>query len=211
MSGLKTYASMRESGIPWLGQVPDNWATARIKQNVRDVNEQTKDLEPVHTYITLENVESWTGQIKDSETEVFFESQAKRFKPRDVLFAKLRPYLAKVTIPDCDGLCVGEFLVLRTNNGHLKPRFLERLLRSKRVINTIDASTFGAKMPRANWHFIGNMEIPLPPLDEQAAIVRYLDEADQQIQAYISCQSSGSSPSWKRNGRPSSTKPSPGA
>ena len=52
----------------------------------------------------------------------------------------------------------------------------------------IDASTFGAKMPRTNWHFLGSMEIPVPPLDEQAAIVRYLDAADEKIQAYISAK-----------------------
>ena len=43
-------------------------------------------------------------------------------------------------------------------------------------------------MPRANWDFIGNMLCPVPPLDEQAAIVRYLDDADQRIRAYVSAK-----------------------
>ena len=40
-------------------------------------------------------------------------------------------------------------------------------------------------MPRADWQFIGDMQIPLPPLPEQAAIVEYLDEATVGIDAAI--------------------------
>ena len=61
-------------------------------------------------------------------------------------------------------------------------------MRSKPVIDAIDASTFGAKMPRANWDFIGNLRLPIPPLTEQTAIVRYLDDADQRIRAYVSAK-----------------------
>ena len=61
-------------------------------------------------------------------------------------------------------------------------------MRSKPVIDAIDASTFGAKMPRANWDFIGNLRLPIPPLTEQAAIVQYLYAADQRIRAYVSAK-----------------------
>ena len=108
MSNLRTHSSLKEAGTHWIGQIPDRWETARLKQNVSDVNEQINYMEPSHIYVALENVESWTGQIKDLESEVQFESQLKRFKTGDVLFGKLRPYLAKVTVPDCDGfMCRG--------------------------------------------------------------------------------------------------------
>jgi type I restriction enzyme S subunit len=70
----------------------------------------------------------------------------------------------------------------------LLPTYLEILLRSKPVIDAIDASTFGAKMPRADWHFIGNMQTPLPPLPEQRAIVRYLDYVDRRIRRYVAAK-----------------------
>ena len=43
-------------------------------------------------------------------------------------------------------------------------------------------------MPRADWHFIGGMRIPLPPLPEQRAIVRYLDHVDRRIRRYVSAK-----------------------
>ena len=78
--------------------------------------------------------------------------------------------------------------MLRCHRERLSPEFLGLLLRSKQVIDAVDASTFGAKMPRANWDFIGNMLCPVPPLDEQAAIARYLDDADQRIRAYVNAK-----------------------
>ena len=40
-------------------------------------------------------------------------------------------------------------------------------------------------MPRADWQFIGDTRLPLPPLSEQVAIVRFLDHADRRIRRYI--------------------------
>ena len=63
--------------------------------------------------------------------------------------------------------------------------YFEHFLRSKPSIDAVTASTFGAKMPRAGWRFIGGMPIVRPPLAEQAAIVRFLDHADWRIRRYI--------------------------
>ena len=186
--GHMLYPSYKPTGIPWLGDVPDHWATERLKQHVDDVNEQTRERLSQDIYIALENVEGWTGKITAAENEVSFDSQVKKFQVGDVLFGKLRPYLAKVAAPNRKGLCVGEFLVLRSQQDSLSPDYLEQLLRSKGVIDTVDASTFGAKMPRADWNFIGSMLFPIPPMDEQLAIVRYLDDADQRIRAYVSAK-----------------------
>ena len=104
------------------------------------------------------------------------------------MLVPIPPYLAKVTHAQRHGVCVGEFLVLRPHHATVDPSYLTRLIRSKPAIGAIDASTFGAKMPRADWQFIGSMLVPIPPLDEQSTIVRYLDRADELINRYISAK-----------------------
>ena len=178
----------RLSGEAWLGHVPSHWAIPRLKANVTDIVDLTDQRTASEMYVALEHVESWTGKISSTQSDVLFESQVKRFQACDVLFGKLRPYLAKVTQPERGGVCVGEFLVLRPREGIMAPSYLERLMRSKPMVDLVDASTYGAKMPRANWNFMGNVAIPLPPLEEQAAIVRYLDHADELISRYISAK-----------------------
>ncbi len=185
MSTLKPYPKYTDSGVPWLGKVPKHWAIRRLKADARNSNEQTAKREMDEIYVALEHVVSWTGQLKLADSKVKFDGQVKRFRAGDVLFGKLRPYLAKVTRPASDGVCVGEFLVLRPSSGNLAAPYLERLLRAKPTIEAIASSTFGARMPRADWSFIGGMRISIPPLPEQTAIVRYLDHFDGRIQRAI--------------------------
>ena len=179
------YPAYKSSGIEWLGEIPAHWAVRRLKLSVANSTEQTNKRHEHEIYLALEHVESWTGRYSDAGPDVVFDSQVKRFRAGDVLFGKLRPYLAKVVRPDRDGVCVGEFLVLRPRDCTMLPDYLKWLLRTKPVINAINASTYGTKMPRTNWQFIGGMKQLLPPLPEQEAIVRYLDYVERRIRRYI--------------------------
>ena len=181
---LKQYPSYKSSGVPWLGETPDHWKVRRLKGRVANVIDQRSDRGFNEIYIALEHVESWTGRIR-IVSESHIDSQVKRFRKDDVLFGKLRPYLAKVTRPGCYGVCVGEFLVFRPRSNDLDSAYLESVLRSKPFIEAVNASTFGAKMPRAEWSFIGNMNLPVPPAREQIAIVRYLNHLEQRIRRCI--------------------------
>ena len=185
IDGLKPYPAMKDSGVPWLGKVPERWRIERLKSSMSNVIEQTAERRSTELYVALEHVESWTGRVKQAGADVVFDSQVKRFRAGDVLFGKLRPYLAKVARPVSDGVCVGEFLVLRPHVTEVTAAYMEQLLRSKPIIDAINSSTFGAKMPRADWQFVGAMAITLPPLPEQAAIARFLDHAVRRIQRVI--------------------------
>src|SRR5687768_4093304 len=107
---MPTYPRYRDSGTPWLGDVPEHWNVKRLKVVVANVNEQTSHQDRAASYVALENVESWTGRIRISLDQEPFEG-GKTFRADDVLFGKLRPYLAKVARPTSAGVCVGEFLV----------------------------------------------------------------------------------------------------
>ena len=110
---LAPYPVYKPSGVPWLGDIPAHWEVRRLKVHVADIIDQSNGRRQDEVCIALEHVESWTGEIRDPSLDVSLDSQVKRFQAGDVLFGKLRPYLAKVARPDYDGLCVGEFLVLR--------------------------------------------------------------------------------------------------
>ena len=185
IADLKPYAEYKESGLSWLGQVPGHWELRRMKSAVMNVIEQRYDLGPDEVYVALEHVESWTGKARPQSDSSLFSGQVKRFRKGDVLFGKLRPYLAKVTRINKDGVCAGEFFVLRPTDSAVSSAYLEHQLRAKHTIDVINGSTFGAKMPRADWQFCGNLPFLLPPPAEQAAIVRFLDWANGRLERAI--------------------------
>ena len=177
------YPSYRESQVYWTGKVPTHWVTHRLRRLALNVSDQTSERAKGMSYIALEHVESWTGHVTNKDAEPG-DSQLKRFESGDVLFGKLRPYLAKVVHAKSTGLCVGEFLVLRRRMG-LSARFLAYALRSKPVIDWINGSTYGARMPRADWAFVGNTSLPVPDVDEQDAISRFLDHVMSRIDQHV--------------------------
>lgn len=178
------YPEYKESGVEWMGVIPAHWSNKRLKYvaNRADTKVEADEERPL-PYIGLEQIEPWTGRIIDLDDELVPSGVANRFVAGDTLFGKLRPYLAKACNVDFDGLCSSELLVLR---GKAYDRqFLLYQILSVGFVDLIDSSTYGSKMPRASWDFIGVCELPIPPVEEQQAIARFLDAKTAQLDELI--------------------------
>ena len=178
------YPKYKPSGVDWLGEVPEHWEVKRLKMAAALVDKKTEaEEESPLPYIGLENVESWTGKLLPISEDVVPSGMANLFAAGNTLFGKLRPYLAKACNPTFDGLCSTELLVLQGRE--IDRRFLLFFLLSDGFIKQVDASTYGSKMPRANWDFIGNSRVPLPPLPEQRVIADFLDRETGRIDTLV--------------------------
>lgn len=179
---LPRYGEYKDSGTDWLGRIPAQWSVGRLKSKVSLVTEKaTQRTRPV----ALENIEGWSGRFIPTEGE--FEGDGVAFVAGDVLFGKLRPYLAKAYLASDSGEAVGDFHVLRPHEV-MNPRFLQYQILNKSFIDVIDGSTFGSKMPRASWEELGNMLLALPSPSEQTAIAAFLDRETAKIDALIAEQ-----------------------
>jgi type I restriction enzyme, S subunit len=174
--GLDPNAKMKDSGIEWLGEIPQHWQVRKLKYSVR-LNSHTsfENQESENTKIALENIESKTGRILELSQNAF-EGIGTIFKKGDVLFGKLRPYLAKVATPIFEGNCVNEILVFTPDNRIWNHEFLKYRILASDFISLVDNSTYGAKMPRASWSFIGSLKLSSPPLIEQTKIIEHIEE-----------------------------------
>ena len=183
--GLDPNATMKPSAIEWLGEIPEHWEVKKLKYSVRINQHIAFDKQKSqHTKIALENIEGKTGRILELNKNSF-EGIGTIFKKGDILFGKLRPYLAKVVAPNFEGSCVNELLVLTPNTKIWNSEFLKFRMLSSGFIKMVDNSTFGAKMPRASWDFIGGLKISCPPLDVQKEIVLSIEEETLQLNQLI--------------------------
>lgn len=175
----------RSDELPaWIGDLPDDWKRDWLKWSVRlSTKRPTEDEQAQLPYISNEDIASWTGKLLNGQPRPV-ESDGRKFQVDDVLLNKLRPYLAKVYHADFDGVSSGELLCLRTSNIVL-PRFLFYVLVSKGFIDSIDAETFGSKMPRADWEIVGHQPLPIPSIETQRRIVQFLDEKTARIDGLI--------------------------
>jgi restriction endonuclease S subunit len=168
--GLNPNVKIKPSGIEWIGDVPEHWEIKRLKYNLKLLNEKTgEQTNPV----ALENIEGWTGRFIATETK--FEGEGIKFKVGDILFGKLRPYLAKVYCTEFSGEAIGDFLVMRPFK-EVNSYFAQYQILNRDFISIVDGSTFGSRMPRASWEFVGGIVITRPPILEQEEIVLFLDQ-----------------------------------
>jgi len=180
----KTYPAYKDSGVEWLGEVSAHWEVKRLKYiapaSTAKLIEKPDDL----PYLGLENIESKTGRLLLDTPVENVESTVGIFDKGNVLFGKLRPYLAKVVCVDFRGVCTTELLVLQPNDV-VNGKFLFYRLLSEDFVKLVNSLTYGTKMPRVSSEQIGNLAVQLPPFPEQNAIITYLDRETARISALI--------------------------
>ena len=182
--GLDPNAPMKDSGVEWLGEIPAHWEVKRLKYSapIRNTKLDSKPEDAI--YVGLENIEPWTGELLlDSQPDTV-DSTVVTFNAGDVLFGKLRPYLAKAACPDFDGTATSEVLVMRPAS-ELSRRFLTYCLLNAPYIRWIDTLTYGARMPRVSPDEVTCSFMPLPPLPEQRVIAAFLDRETAKIDALL--------------------------
>ena len=165
------YQKTKTSAVDWIGNIPEHWDIRRLKRSTKLITEKASKRD---NPIALENIESWTGRLIKTETE--FEGDGIAFNAGDILFGKLRPYLAKAYLTDLTGEAVGDLLVLRPEKD-TNSKFTQYQILNREFISIVNSSTFGSKMPRTSWDFMGNMLVTAPPIDEQEKIVNFLSGA----------------------------------
>ena len=182
VTGKNLNCKKKDSGIEWIGEIPEGWEVKRLKFASRNrIQKYTSDY-GILNYFALENIESQSGRFIETENE-YDISQSLICQKNDVVFGKLRPYLAKVYKVNELCCCSGEFAVFYDFEGC--PSFFKYYFLSDGFIKIVDSSTYGTKMPRANIDFIKNMLIAIPPLSEQESIAKMLDSKCAQIDSLI--------------------------
>ena len=182
--GLNPNAPMKDSGVEWIGEMPKHWRILKTKhvtnpRNIKQVNSDKSE-----RYVGLENVESWTGLLLSTTDPESLSGDCLEFRQGDVLFGKLRPYLAKAWQADFSGFCSGEFMVLEPKK--VIGMYLVCLLRNPNFIDFVDSLTYGVKMPRLSPEQFMNLEIPFPDNNEQEKIASFIREETSKLDSFIS-------------------------
>ncbi|EOW9382162.1 restriction endonuclease subunit S [Vibrio cholerae] len=178
----KAYPEYKDSGVEWVGKIPSHWGLKKLKYLAPLISEKAKGKT---NPIALEHIQSWTGKLISTDSK--FDGDGTKFKAGDILFGKLRPYLAKVYLTEEDGEAIGDFHVMRPINSSYG-KFLKSLMLTTDYISTVDASTYGAKMPRASWDFTSNIQLPFCSETEAEKITNFLDHETAKIDSLIAKQ-----------------------
>jgi type I restriction enzyme, S subunit len=153
------------------------------RQPLRTVvaNPTVKSTDPMQ-YVALEHVEGGMGRLLDgAELAERKPGDCIVCQPGDVLFGKLRPYLAKSLLITDHICCSSELLVLRPRSSDVEPRFLAYVVQTHDFIEWANRDSYGVKMPRTSWQALGGFPFPVPARADQMRIADTLDELTQAL------------------------------
>jgi type I restriction enzyme, S subunit len=159
-------------------------SATRLKY-IATLSTKTLDREP-RPLVALEHLESGTGRLC-SEPEIA-DPQANTgiadVAVGDVLFGKLRPYLAKSWVADRPSFASTELLCLRPQAG-IDSRWLGYLVASAPFVEWAVATSDGTKMPRTSWEKLREFRVLVPELPTQHIMADYLDRETTRINDLI--------------------------
>ncbi|MDD2229632.1 MAG: restriction endonuclease subunit S [Candidatus Cloacimonetes bacterium] len=187
----KPYPSYKDSGIEWLGEVPEGWGVKRLKYlsscNDESLPESTDPSFEI-LYVDIGSVSRTEGIVKKEELN--FEnapSRARRIvKDGDTIISTVRTYLraiASIKMPEDNLIVSTGFAVIRPAN--ISSDYLSLFLTSHYSVESVVSRSVGVSYPAINAGEIGNFFSPVPPPQEQQAIAAFLDHETARIDALI--------------------------
>lgn len=181
-NGINKNVKLVPAEVDWLDEIPEGWEVAKIK-NISMLRNEKTPYERGQNFLALEKMVSYKPGYIDLLIEVE-NGRQQVIKQGDIVFSKLRPYLAKVALADFDGHGTGELLVF--NDIKIERKLFMYKLISEQILQPVRGASYGVKMPRANPDFIISLPISFPSsLSEQSEIVNYLDQNVSQIDTLI--------------------------
>jgi len=167
--------------------IDPNWEIVKLGDVIKRVNDNIDPQKHIGfiNYIGLENIESNTGVLIGNYKVEFqsIKSSKTRFSKNNILYGKLRPNLNKVYLAEIDGICSTDIYVFEQQNEEVNTKFYSFLIKDNDFNNKIMQGIGGAQLPRVSWEFMSNLNIPLPSLEEQNAIVAEIEKERAAVDA----------------------------
>ena len=192
--GLDPKAKLRDSGIPWLGEIPAHWEVTPLRYLVSFLSGGTPD---------KSNSDYWTNgtipwvspkdmkvdAIDDSEdhiTEDAVDGSATRFVPVGSVLVVVRGMILAHTLPvavTTGPVTINQDIKALVCVDRILPDFLRAVLagHSKVILSLADTSAHGTK--KLETEILQRFELPVPSLPEQRSIVEHLARATANLQA----------------------------
>lgn len=195
MSRYKAYPEYKDSGVEWLGSVPQHWNARQLKF-ICTCNDEVlgESIHPEYEieYIDIGSVSASEG-ISKTETMMFSgaPSRARRIvRDGDVIVSTVRTYLeaiASIDNPPPNLIVSTGFAVIRPNQ-YLHKKFAAYCLRTSGFIKEVIARSVGVSYPAINASDLINIKAPLPQFSEQQKIANFLDHETAKIDTLIAKQ-----------------------
>lgn len=188
-SKYKKYSSYKDSGVEWLGEIPEHWDIRRFKTLFNEINERNKDSKG-----ELLSVSQYTGVTKKSNNiedgDLLSRASSlddyKKVYKNDLVTNIMLAWNGSLGFSPFDGITSPAYSVYRLKKGN-DTRFFHYLVRTEIYKSVFKRNSTGVIESRLRLYTddFYNISSILPPLQEQTAIANFLDDKTSKIDTTI--------------------------
>lgn len=189
--GLDDNVPMKDSGVEWIGKIPEHWSLERLKYYI-DLNPTKENSlcdKDLVTFLPMEMIHEDGSIDKENAKKIKnIDSRFTHFKEGDVLLAKITPCFENGKSAIASDLYNGygfgttELHVLRAKKNKMINKFLYYIIRSNQFLKLGESRMTGAAgQKRISSGFVNNYVTGIPPLSEQRKIASFLDAQMENI------------------------------
>jgi len=192
-SSLKPYPAYKDSGVPWLGSVPEQWNIARLKQlclrsalygaNLPATAYSSAGVRLLRTTdITDDGLLRRNGVfVSDTSASKYILADGDLLVSRSGTIGRSFLYESRLHGP----CAYAGYLVRFVPSKRVSPRYLFLFTKAQSFSEFLRTVAIVSTIENVNGEKYSNAPVPLPSCEEQSAIARYLDYMDRRIQKYI--------------------------
>ena len=181
--GLDKFVRMKDSGVEWIGEVPEHWkvtAITNITDAVSHKNHPNEELLSVYRDYGVIIKSSRDDNNNKAGADL---SSYKLVEPGFLVINKMKAWQGSLGVSEYRGIVSPAYITCKTNKRIVDRGYLHHLLRCRNYINEYNRLSFGVRVDQWDMRYDDFKYVPvlLPPMTEQSAIAKYLDLKSAQI------------------------------
>ena len=181
IADLQPYPAMKDSGVEWLGDVPEHWEVRPNRALFDEIKDRDCPDEQMLSVTIKKGVIRQAALLEDTskkDSSNLDRSNYKLVLPGDIAYNKMRAWQGAVGVSDYRGIVSPAYIVQRPRPG-VDSRFFHHLLRTPAFAKEAERWSYGitSDMWSLRPEHFKMIYGCLPPLQEQTTIAEYLDNA----------------------------------
>lgn len=179
---------MKDSGIEWIGEIPEGWEVSQLKYATRWKSEKGCPDAPVLSLYRDFGVVPKDSRDDNHNVTSLDTSNYKVVDIGDLVINKMKAWQGSMAVSDYRGIVSPAYHVCSITSNKVNKRYLHHLLRNPAYLHEYARLSTGMRIGQWDLGFDDFKNIPflIPPLDEQAKIADYLDNGCASLDAMLS-------------------------
>lgn len=184
--GLDPKVKLRDSGVPWLGEIPSHWESRRAKYLFRQSALPVTVGDEIVTCFRDGQVTLRRNRREEGFTNADLEVGYQGIRQGQLVLHSMDAFAGAIGVSDSNGRCSPEYIICDPfDDSRIVPEYFGSLLRTMALAGFIQAScpAVRERAPRIRFNDFGEMYLPVPPSEEQRAIVEHIARETAKLDA----------------------------